>query len=78
MGNTIHTDLNGLLLALGTDIESLRKDRRYSKALGTEPITLQPLTAAGTQLHIVAAPAWLPVQDFGPIGVSWAKRAGWR
>ena len=71
----VTTTLSGLLSALGMNIEDLRKDRRYTKARGDEIIVLE--TKGGNQLHIVDAPPWLPAQDFGPIGVSWAKRAGW-
>ena len=71
----VTTTLSGLLSALGMTIDDLRRDRRYAKARGDEIIVLE--TKGGNQLHIVTAPPWLPVQDFGPIGVSWAKRAGW-
>jgi hypothetical protein len=72
----ITTDMNGLLVALGTTVEDLRRDRRYRNVTGAERIVLAT-NNGGNQLHIVEAPAWLPAQDFGPIGVSWAKRAGW-
>ncbi len=72
----ITTDLSGLLVALGTTVEELRRDRRYAKVLGTERVVLAT-HGNGNQLHIMEAPAWLPCQDFGPIGVSWARRAGW-
>jgi len=70
----VTTTLSGLLSALGMT-DDLRKDRRYAKARGDEIIVLE--TKGGNQLHIVDAPPWLAAQDFGPIGVSWAKRAGW-
>lgn len=71
----VTTTLAGLLKALGMTIDELRRDRRYAKARGDEIIVLE--TRGGNQLHIVGAPPWLPTQEFGPIGVSWAKRAGW-
>ena len=71
----VTTTLSGLLSALGMTIDDLRGDRRYAKARGDEIIVLE--TKGGNQLHIVDAPPWLVAQDFGPIGVSWAKRAGW-
>lgn len=71
----VTTTLAGLLKALGMTVDDLRRDRRYAKVRGDEVIALE--TKDGNQLHIVDAPPWLPVQDFGPIGVSWAKRAGW-
>lgn len=61
--------------ALGMTVEDLRKDRRYAKARGDEIIVLA--TKGGNTLHIIEAPPWLVAQDFGPIGVAWAKRAGW-
>ena len=71
----VKTTLSGLLKALGMTVEDLRRDRRYANARGDEPIVLE--TRGGNQLHIMEAPPWLVAQDFGPIGVSWAKRAGW-
>ena len=71
----VTTTLSGLLSALGMTIDDLRRDRRFAKARGDEIIVLE--TKGGNQLHIVNAPPWLVAQDFGPIGVSWAKRAGW-
>lgn len=71
----VTTTLSGLLSALGMTVEDLRADRRYAKARGDEVIVLE--TKGGNQLHIVDAPPWLAAQDFGPIGVSWARRAGW-
>jgi len=72
----VSTDLRGLLRALGMTVEDLRRDRRYYRARGDEPILLET-RGSGNQLHIIEAPPWLVAQDFGPIGVSWAKRAGW-
>jgi hypothetical protein len=71
----VTTTLSGLLKALGMTVDDLRRDRRYAKIRGDEVIVLE--TKGGNQLHIVDAPPWLLVQDFGPIGVSWARRAGW-
>ncbi len=73
----ITTNLSGLLVALGMTVEDLKRDRRYRNVLGTERVVLRTV-GEGSTLHIVEAPAWMPVQEFGPIGVSWAQRAGWR
>lgn len=72
----VTTNLHGLLRALGMTLADLHRDRRYSKATGDETIVLET-RGGGNQLHIIEAPPWLTAQDFGPIGVSWAKRAGW-
>ena len=72
----VTTTLSGLLKALGMTVADLRRDRRYAKARGDEIIVLAT-QGGGNQLHIVEAPPWLPAQEFGPVGVSWARRAGW-
>lgn len=74
---TIHTTLDGLLKALGMTVEELRRDRRYARARGDEPIRLETKEGGGNSLYIVEAPPWMPADDFGPLGASWARRAGW-
>lgn len=76
MKKRIVTDLRGLLRALGTTVEELRRDRRYGKAIGSELIVLETHTdSPGAQFHIVDAPPWLAAQDFGPLSPSWIRRA---
>lgn len=73
---SITTTLKKLISAHGMTVADLRKDRRYAHVTGDERIVLEPRGAAGTRLYIVEAPPWLPVDDFGPLGVTQAKRAG--
>jgi hypothetical protein len=74
MMNNITTNIAGMLAALSMSVDDLRADRRFARVTGSERVVIE---RKGTQFHIVDAPAWMCVQDFGPFGMRAAKKAGW-
>lgn len=70
----VETDVNGLLTAIDMIVEDLRQDRRFRDVKGTERVVLE---RRGTRFFIVEAPAWMSVDDFGPLGMRAARKAGW-